>query len=509
MLLSRSKMRVLLVNTNRKADLMAAPPIGLCYVATATQRAGHEVNVLDLCFTGRGSVERLRTSIRSFAPDVVGLSVRNVDNANMLHSVSFLPGVRAMVAESRRLSPAPVVIGGSGASLMPEAVLRHLGADAIIVSDGEQSLPQVIEALAAGRPCNGIPGVGVMLNGHFHLTPPDFPPFQLQRPEVGHWVDMNPYERLGGSYNVQSKRGCPKRCIYCTYNSSLEGHRLRMRDPREVVDEIEQAVLKYKPRTVEFVDSVFNDPHEHARQILEEIIRRPWKADFTAMGVHPLHLDREMLDLMWQAGFRSFMITPESASDTMLKSYRKGFGREEVLRAAEALAQTRFSAWWCFMLGGPGETHATIQESLDFCRQHLRSRPGGPRHVAQIFFGVRLYPGTEIWATALQERIISSGANPLESLWYVSRELNVQFALEQMEAAAAECPEVLLGYDERYLSFSGIAAAVCRLLNQRPPYWRRAKNLNALALKLGFRFAVRPKHLAPRIEAILRRQRPA
>jgi hypothetical protein len=502
-------MHILLVNTNRKADLMAAPPIGLCYVASATRLAGHEVQVLDLCFAGHDAAQRLRSSIASFAPEVVGLSVRNVDNANMLRPVSYLPGVRELVAEVRRCSEALVVIGGSGASLMPEAVLRNVGADAIVVSDGERSFPLLLDALAAGRPWAGIPGVGFMGDGGFHLTAPDFPPFQVEAPEVGHWVDMAPYERLGASYNVQTKRGCPLRCIYCTYNSSLEGHRLRGRDPREVVDEIEEAVLKYKPRTVEFVDSVFNNPPEHARLILEEILRRPWKADFTAMGVHPRHLDRELLDLMWHAGFRSFMITPESASDTMLSSYRKGFCREDVIRAAEALSQTRFSAWWCFLLGGPGETHATLQESLDFCRRHLGWRKRGARNLAQIFFGVRLYPGTDLWRSALREGVIGPEADPIESLWYVSPELKVRRALEQMETAAAGCAEILLGYDEGYLSFSGIAAGVCRLLGERPPYWRHVRYLNALSIKLGLRFAVRPRDLAPRIEEVLRRQRPA
>jgi hypothetical protein len=496
-------MRILLVNTNRKADLMAAPPIGLCYVATAARKAGHEVRVLDLCFSGRRAAKALRSSVSSFSPEVVGLSVRNVDNANMLRPVSYLPGVRELVAEVRRLSAAPVVLGGSGASLMPEAVLRYAGADAIIVSDGEVSFLRLLDALATGKSWSEIPGVGFMQDGRFHLTPPDFPPFQFEAPEVGHWVDMGPYERLGGTYNVQTKRGCPHHCIYCTYNSSLEGHRLRMRDPHEVVDEIEEAILKYRPRTVEFVDSVFNDPAEHMLTILEEIIRRPWKADFTAMGVQPLHLDREMLDLMWRAGFRSFMITPESASDKMLSTYRKGFSREHVIHAAEALTHTHFSAWWCFLLGGPGETHATIQETLDFCRQYLRLKRGSARHVAQLFFGVRLYPGTELWRSAVREGIIAPDADPIQSLWYVSRELSVPHALEQMEAAATACPEIMLGYDEGYLSLSNLAAGLCRLLGERPPYWRLVKYLNAYALKLGLRFTVRPKDLAKRIESIL------
>ncbi len=180
-----------------------------------------------------------------------------------------------------------------------------------------------------------------------------------------------------------------------------------------------------------------------------------------------------------------------------------------MIQAAEALSHTHFSAWWCFLLGGPGETHFTIQESLDFCRQYLHLKRGSARHVAQLFFGVRLYPGTDLWQSALRESIITPDADPIQSLWYVSPELNVSYALEQMEAAATECAEILLGYDEGYLWFSDLAAGLCRLVGERPPYWRLVRKLNRFALKLGFRFTVRPRDLARRIEDVLRRQCPA
>ena len=123
--------------------------------------------------------------------------------------------------------------------------------------------------------------------------------------------------------------------------------------------------------------------------------------------------------------------------------------------------------------------------------------------MAQLFFGVRLYPGTELWGSALREGIIAPDADPTQSLWYVSPELNVAPALDQMEAAAAACPEIMLGYDEGYLALSNVAAGLCRLLGERPPYWRLVKYLNAYALKAGLRFAVRPRGLAQRIETIL------
>jgi hypothetical protein len=80
-------LRILLINTNRKVDLLAAPPLGLCYVASATQAAGHDVHVLDLCFSGNSVRSEIEQVVRSFEPEVVGLSIRNIDNVNMLHPV--------------------------------------------------------------------------------------------------------------------------------------------------------------------------------------------------------------------------------------------------------------------------------------------------------------------------------------------------------------------------------------------------------------------------------------
>ncbi len=127
----------------------------------------------------------------------------------------------------------------------------------------------------------------MMVDGKFHLTKPELTDFTATTPDLGRWIDLKPYQRIGSSYNVQTKRGCRQHCIYCTYNQSLEGNRLRLRSPKEVVDEIEEALLKYRPKSFEFVDSVFNDPFDHSLAILEEIIRRPWNAEFTAMGVSP------------------------------------------------------------------------------------------------------------------------------------------------------------------------------------------------------------------------------
>ena len=175
-------------------------------------------------------------------------------------------------------------------------------------------------------------------------------------------------------------------CIYCTYNTVLEGHHLRLREPSDVVDEIEEAFYQFKPESFEFVDSVFNDPVGHCQAILEEIIRRPWKARFGTMGVSPKNLDAKFLQLMKRAGFTSFMISPESASETMLTNYQKGFSLGDLRRAAEAINQFSFPVLWYFLVGGPGETNSTLQETLDFIGRYLVRPVGATSQHGQYFF---------------------------------------------------------------------------------------------------------------------------
>ena len=277
-------MRVLLINSNRKGDLLTAPPIGLCYVAEAAKDAGHEVKALDLCFTGNDPRRVLLDAIKSHTPNIIGISIRNIDNTNMLYPVPYFPEVVRLINQIREVTTVPIVVGGSGASLMPEEVMRECHADYIVVSDGEESFSALLHAIEKGETPWNMPGVGMLFEGKFHLTKPAHSALLNRHPALDEWIDMRPYKELGGSYSIQSKRGCRQRCIYCTYNQSLEGNKLRLRRPSDVVDEIDEAVHRYSQKSFEFVDAVFNDPLEHSVAILEGIIRKPWKAEFTAMG---------------------------------------------------------------------------------------------------------------------------------------------------------------------------------------------------------------------------------
>jgi anaerobic magnesium-protoporphyrin IX monomethyl ester cyclase len=365
---------------------------------------------------------------------------------------------------------------------------------------------ELLRLIEAGAAVDGIPGVGAVSNGEFHLTPPEPGDFPAGSTDLGSWIDMRPYQRMGSSYTIQTKRGCPKRCIYCTYGRLIEGNSIRFRPPKDVVDEVEEALFRHKPDTFELVDSVFNEPREHCLAILEEIVRRPWKAHFTAMGVSPRGLDHEFLNLMWRAGFTSFMITPESASPAMIESYCKGFDPDDVIHAAEAIGGTRFTVLWYFLIGGPRETNGTLDETIDFVKKYLRRDSRPPYNMANFFLGVRVYPGTPLWDIAEEQGFVGPQADPLRQVWYVSEELDLDRAVDQMTSAAATYPEISLGFDEGYVRLSTAISLIGRLFRLPKPYWRHTWGANRLLIKGGLRFIFRPPDVVPRLRALLTEQ---
>jgi radical SAM superfamily enzyme YgiQ (UPF0313 family) len=497
--------RVLLVNSNLKDDILAAPPIGMFYVATAADAAGHEVRALDLCFRHDAS-QSLETEVRVFHPDVIGISIRNVDNCNLFHPVSYLPEVTQLVLHARKASKAPIVLGGSGASLCPEEVLRRLKADFIVVSEGETSFVSLLSALATGASPAGIPGIGWIHDNRFHLTPPRRTGSSFGPSGAVRWIEMKPYSRMGSSYPIQTKRGCPQRCIYCTYNQVLEGQALKLRPADDVIGEMDEAYHRLRPDTFEFVDSVFNAPLDHCVEILEGIVRRPWTVNLTAMGISPRHMNPGLLDLMRRAGFHSFMMSPDSASDLMLNGYQKGFTKEDLVHAAEAINRTDFTVFWYFLLGGPGEDRKTVGETLEFVTRYLVGRRGAPYHIAHFFLGVRVYPGTRLWEVARQDGLIQRWANPLDQLWYLSQQLDLDETLLALSELTSTHPEVVLGSIERFLPLANIMAQLGRLLPIPKPYWRHTWGLNQLLIKFGLHRPSQPASIAARICATLEQQ---
>ena len=143
-------MRVLLISANTETINMVPLPLGLNCVAVAARNAGHDVRLLDLM--GNADIRRIiRDAIQGSRPDVIGISVRNIDDQSMAEPRFFLQPVRDTVSLCRAFSDAPIVVGGAGFSIFPEAALRYLKADLGICGEGEVAFTDAAPGPGAGR----------------------------------------------------------------------------------------------------------------------------------------------------------------------------------------------------------------------------------------------------------------------------------------------------------------------------------------------------------------------
>lgn len=386
-------MKVLLVNTNRMKPPVA--PIGLDYLADGLRAAGHELSLLDLCFSE--NVEQdVEAAVSSFTPDAIGVSVRNTDDCFFSSGAFFLPGIRDMVHALRDHSDAPIILGGVGFSLMPEAVLEYCGADFGLAGEGEESFSRFLAALREGADLEPVPGlVWWDESGLRRNQAADVSLERLPR-RARSLVDNRRYFAEGGQAGFQTKRGCPLTCIYCADPVS-EGRRSRLMPPRMVVEEL-SALLGQGIDSLHTCDCEFNLPLVHAREVCQAIIdagladRLRW---YAYCSIAPF--DEETALLFRRAGCAGIDFGADSGSAEMLRSLGRHFGPADLENTARFCRKAGIPFMYDLLLGGPGETRATARESIDLVRRV------GPDCIG-VSLGVRVYDGT-----GLAEKVRAQG----------------------------------------------------------------------------------------------------
>ena len=149
---------ILLISANRHTSPYPVYPLGISYLKTYLERTISGIRV-DTADCNLLTDEELAERIRTLAPRYIGVSLRNVDGANSLDRRGFLPEYKALIDVIRAASDAPLIIGGAGFSIYPQAFMRELGADYGIHGEGEGPLAELIGALERGETGADIPAV--------------------------------------------------------------------------------------------------------------------------------------------------------------------------------------------------------------------------------------------------------------------------------------------------------------------------------------------------------------
>ncbi|MBD3239967.1 MAG: radical SAM protein, partial [Chitinivibrionales bacterium] len=349
--------RVLLINVNQCDTPYPVYPLGLSHVAAALTQAGHDVRLFDMGIEGH----RLAQVVDSFAPSLVGVSLRNIDDVDIEKQRFFVPDLVEVVRRVKQLVDVPVVVGGSAFSLFPEQLLEMSGADFGVRGEGERAARALVDALESGSTVESIPGLVYHRNGTVVSNAADETRALEASPALRPHGLVEHYLSRSSMLNVQSQRGCAYHCCYCTY-PLIEGQRFRYRDPRAVVDEIEQAT-QLGATYFFMVDSVFNTSREHVLGLCDELIRRDLRVGWCCF-LRPAGLDEELMGAMARAGLRHIEYGSDSFCDSVLQAYGKGFAFDDILRSSE-LARAHKVRYAHFLIaGGPSETEQTLHEGF-------------------------------------------------------------------------------------------------------------------------------------------------
>ncbi|MFZ5569811.1 MAG: B12-binding domain-containing radical SAM protein [Thermodesulfobacteriota bacterium] len=413
-------MRFLLVNPHYPISEGPSPPLGLAFIAAALEAAGIEVRILDLVVTPY-SRELLESELNSFRPQVIGATAvtMTVDNA-----LRVLGDARELDADIL------TVMGGPHVTFCAEATMERFPfIDLVVLGEGEKTVAELMRAARNGRNFQEVAGV-VCRNGNRLVRTPAREALldvdSLNAP-ARHLLSLGRYRALGMPISMTTSRGCPHQCIFCV-GRKMVGAKVRYRGAQSVVDELEYLGSLGFPQ-INIADDLFTANKKHCIGICDEILRRNLKIKWSSFArvdtVSP-----EVLGKMHAAGCDSVSFGVETANAGILKTIRKGITTDQVIAAVRMCNDAGIQPSASFILGLPGETPETIEETVSFGKK-LREMG--------VIYGFHLlapFPGTRV-----REECEHYGIRILTDDW---REYHANRAIVETAAADKEMLDAIV-----------------------------------------------------------------
>ncbi len=362
------------------------PPMHLLYLAAALREQGYEVDVID-ANAARMADDDVAERVRVFGPGLVGISLYS----------DILRQVRDLARCIRKRFPeVRLVLGGPHVNAVPVQTLEQYSeADFALTGEAERSLGALAESLLTHSPIDHVPGIVFRRDGRIVQGPdPDFPELShIPRP-ARDLVDWAYEQKRYHSIMVRAKpvdtlftsRGCPFHCGFC-YNFR---QKYRFRTPDDVVDEL-TGIRERGIRDVEICDDTFTGHRGRAIEIFEKIIAEKLDISFRIKSRVDV-FNEELASKAREAGVYLVAFGMESGSQRMLDVMNKRTTVEMNARACELTRKYRMLSHSSWIIGYPGETPESVNETLGFIR---KNRPSTVNLAV-----LRPYPATEAYEIA-------------------------------------------------------------------------------------------------------------
>lgn len=367
------------------------PEQALIHIAVL-ENAGHECKFLDAAAMNM-SEEETANEIKTFMPDII-----------IIHTTtpSIYNDIKYAKISKEICNPKTVLVGAHASAEPYDSLLKSEGAvDFVVIGEPDYTLRDI----CSGAERESILGIGYIKDGKY-IENDKRPPLNVNELPFPSWKHIDPkfYHDAGKLYpflTLYTGRGCFALCTFCREPAVMDGRRLRIRDAKKVVDEMEYDLMLYPNlREIMFETDTFTAVPKHVREVCEEIIRRGLHKKIRWSCNVRTDIDTSLLPIMKKAGCRMLMVGFEFGTNEQLEAVKKGTTIEKASKFVKEAKKLGFTIHGCFMIGAPNETPKSAQATIDFAKSL-------PLDTIQVS-GIAVYPGTELYRWAKENDYIKA-----------------------------------------------------------------------------------------------------
>ena len=412
--------QIVLLSANTHREPYAVYPLGTAYLKCYLDNnlPNSIVEVFDM---NTNSTQDLQAYLVEKSVDFVCISIRNVDGANSLDRRGFLPQYKKIVDAVKEVTSVPIIIGGAGFSIFPSLFMQEMDADYGISGEGERALCNLITALKNNTSVDFIPKL-YRKSERVNKLECNY----IELPQSKYETDLVEYYwHESGMLNIQTKRGCPYKCIYCTY-PQIDGSKVRCMNIDSIVETIAKAKRDFGANYWFFTDSVFNIKNSYniklAQALIDSGVDIQWGAYFS-----PSNITDEQMALFKASGLTHIEFGTESFCDETLESYGKHFTYEDVLKSSKIALKNNIFYSHFLILAGWGETQAHLEETIRNSKQLEYT-------VIFPYVGMRIYPNTILHKSMLESNLLLPDDTLLEPSYYITEGFNLEHTKQLAKA---------------------------------------------------------------------------
>jgi len=398
-------MNITLINPRENYDVVL--PMGILYVGTVLDEAGHEVQLLDIGPRDQGWLQK----IKEFQPDIVGFSLVTTQYGR---AEELLKDIRSALPKTTKYCA-----GGVHTSALPKETLNGLDLDFVVCGEGEYIMKEVCERLSANQSLEGLRGVCFKHKDQIICNPrapliDNLDKLPIPKRELmpdDKWY-LIPPGFIRGSFNwgvatLMSGRGCPFDCLFCA-SHNVFGRGMRRRSVDSVIKEIRYLKKQYDIKGLFFLDDTFTVNDTWLKEFCDKLKQEDYKLIWSCQARGDT-VTEEKLKMMKDAGCVQIDIGAESGNDFILEQLNKREKVEDLRRAFNIAKKVGIHTYASFIIGNPQETEKEIEDTKKFV---LEVKPD-----MATFCILVPYPGTPVYQLAKQHNWFTKAGDVFSQDW--------------------------------------------------------------------------------------------